>query len=267
MESLRKKARELLESGAVSMVVGFQEGSSNKVRALFARKPEDCNKLIWDNRCLQNLAVYIVKPEFKKLGKLAIVSRFAVLRNILQLVKENQITDENIVVLGISDDGKLLDLPDIKAVDAYVDTQSSDLTADEKAKLAKYESLSREERWKFWVDQFSKCIKCYACRSGCPLCYCAKCACECNQPQWIPVAPHALGNLEWHIIRTMHLAGRCINCGDCERACPVDIPLTLLYQKAGEEIFAHFGSRAGTSSSQDYSLSSFKTEDKEDFIR
>jgi len=42
--------------------------------------------------------------------------------------------------------------------------------------LEKIESLPEEERWKFWKEQLSKCIRCYACRSVCPMCYCDECA-------------------------------------------------------------------------------------------
>jgi len=35
--------------------------------------------------------------------------------------------------------------------------------------------------------------------------------------KWIPVASHELGNLDYHLMRAMHLAGRCVNCGECAR--------------------------------------------------
>ena len=41
--------------------------------------------------------------------------------------------------------------------------------------LDKLESLSGKERWEFWKEQLSKCIRCYACRSACPMCYCDEC--------------------------------------------------------------------------------------------
>jgi len=68
------------------------------------------------------------------------------------------------------------------------------------------------------------------------------------------------------LIRAMHLAGRCIGCGNCERACPVGIPLSLVTHKLGEEVFKNFGLRPGLSSQQEYALGSWKLEDKENFI-
>jgi len=67
-------------------------------------------------------------------------------------------------------------------------------------------------------------------------------------------------------MRAMHLAGRCINCGECARACPVEIPLNLLTYCLNDDIKAEFGSVSGTSAKLDSVLSSYKTTDKETFI-
>jgi ferredoxin len=267
MEELRKKARGLLESGTAKVVIGYSKGSGKRARAIFAKKPEQADKLILDDTCQQNLAVYLTKPEVKALGKAAIVAKPPVLRTILQLATENQIADGEVIVIGAGNDGTLADLPDFKAIEGFVASQPFELTAEEKAALEKLEKMSAEERWQFWQEQFSNCLKCYACRAACPMCYCANCLAGCNQPQWIPVAPHNIGNLEWHITRAMHLAGRCVNCGECSRACPVGIPLSLLNQKLAEEIFKNFKTRAGLSAKSEYAMGTFKPEDKENFIK
>ena len=59
------------------------------------------------------------------------------------------------------------------------------------------------------------------------------------------------------------MAGRCISCGECARACPVDIPLALLSIHLNDEVEAQFGERPGFRADFDYPLSSFKVEDKE----
>jgi len=266
-EEIRKQARELLESGASNVVIGYGNGSVKNVRPVFIRKPDEADRLIFDERCTQNLAVYLLKPEVKSFGKSAIIATIPVMRTINQLMAENQITENDVTVIGISKDNTILNLPNLKSVRSYISEIPFEFTQEEKEELRKIENLSREERWQFWEEKLSACIKCYACRANCPLCYCSSCIVECNQPQWIPVPSHKYGNMEWHIIRAMHLAGRCVNCGDCYRACPLDIPINLLTQKMTEEITRNFGITTDAENGPVYPLSTFKPDDKEDFIR
>jgi ferredoxin len=268
MEELRKKARELLDGEAVKVVIGYGPGSEpDRARAVFVRKPEQADSLIFDDRCQQNLAVYLTKPEIKVLGKPAIVATPAVLRSILQLAAENQIADGQIVALDVGANGQVSALSDFKTIEEAVATLPVGLSSQEKEAIAKVQAMSRAERWAFWVDQFSACLRCYACRAACPMCYCGRCAVECNQPQWIASVPHPSANLEWHLARAMHMTGRCINCGYCAKACPVGIPINLLGQMLTQEVEAEFGLHAGVSAKREYVLGTFKPEDKESFIR
>jgi len=268
MEELKRKVRELLKAGTVQCVIGYAAGSNEKTaRPVFVRKPEDAHSLIFDHRCTDNLAVYLLKPEVKGLGKLAVVATVPAARTVLQLASEFQLVDGQVLVLGAGADGKVAELANFEAIEKFAGEAPAGLSEQEKALLAKIEAMSLQERWAFWQSEFSRCIKCYACRQACPMCYCTKCIVEVNQPQWIPVAPHDEGNLEWHLVRAMHLAGRCINCGFCAKACPMAIPLNLLTQKLAEEAKAAFGAMAGASAKGEYALSMFKTDDKEGFIR
>ena len=49
----------------------------------------------------------------------------------------------------------------------------------------------------------------------------------------------------FHLIHALHLAGRCTECGECERACPMDIPLGMLKKKINMEMLELFGYTAG----------------------
>lgn len=266
MEALRNKARELLAAKTVQVVIGYGRGSGGGARALFVREAARAGELIFDASCLQNLAVYLMKPEVRRLGKAALVATPVVLRTLLQLAAENQLGNGSLLALAPSGE-EIVSLATLQAIEARVAEQDSDLSAAEKAELQTHEKLTLAERRRFWEEQFSRCLKCYACRAACPLCYCARCTVECNQPQWIPVPAHDLGNLEWNVMRAMHLAGRCVNCGDCRRACPVDIPLHLLNQKLIGEVAAAFGFRSGMAAKTDNAMSAFKPDDPEDFIR
>ncbi|MGB9619690.1 MAG: Coenzyme F420 hydrogenase/dehydrogenase, beta subunit C-terminal domain, partial [Armatimonadota bacterium] len=73
------------------------------------------------------------------------------------------------------------------------------------------------ERQKYWSEQFSKCIRCYACRQVCPNCYCEACFADRIEPRWTSRKAAPEENWMFHATRAMHLAGRCIQCGECER--------------------------------------------------
>lgn len=267
MESIRKKAKELLESKQVQVIIGYEKGTSNKSRAAFIKDPAQVDRLIYDEHCTQNLAVYLVKHEVKHLGKMAIVATIPVMRTINMLISEQQVAPENIVVLGISEDGKLLDFSDLTVMESYLQKANIAISAKDKEAIEKLKKMTLQEKFDYWSKALETCIKCYACRAACPLCYCTRCAVECNQPQWIPVQASANGNYEWHMLRAMHLTGRCVGCGECGRACPLDIPVHLLTMHMAEESKKMFGVESGLSMKMDSVLSTYKPEDKDNFIQ
>ena len=267
MNELIAKAKDLLSSKTVDVVIGYGKGSGNFARAEFIRKPEDADKLIYDETCIQNLATYVQKHEVKHLGKIAIVANNYTLRSLLVLASEFQFKDGDILALFINAENKLVEMPNFQSIEAHLATINPGLKPDEKEIVDRLEKMSLQERWDFWQKEFSKCFKCFACRSSCPMCYCTKCMTESNQPQWIPVAASDLGNMEWHIMRAMHLAGRCVNCGDCARACPMDIPLNLLTYNLIEGVQHDFEAIAGMKATAVSALSTFKPDDKETFIK
>ena len=109
----------------------------------------------------------------------------------------------------------------------------------------KLEAMTPEERAKYFEDNFSKCIRCFACVKSCPMCYCTTCFAIADKPQYLPRMVGLDENRMFHLGRAMHLAGRCVGCGACDRACPVDIPLRALNTKLACETKELFGCVAG----------------------
>jgi len=129
-----------------------------------------------------------------------------------------------------------------------------------------FEKLDSEARWKDMVESYSKCIRCYACRNVCPSCYCTECFVDQNDPQWIGKSPEITDTLIFHLGRNLHVAGRCVECGACERACPADIDLLKLNRKISKEILERFNFTAGLDINEKPAMASFCENEKQDFI-
>lgn len=102
------------------------------------------------------------------------------------------------------------------------------------------DDMSLAERYDYWSDQFSNCIKCYGCRDACPICYCESCLLEAERDylQSGEVPP----NIQFHLTRLAHVADSCVGCGQCSDACPMDIPLARLFSYANlklNDIFSY----------------------------
>jgi formate dehydrogenase subunit beta len=266
MNELISKVSGLLADKTIDVFIGYGKGSADRIRAIFPRNAEQASGLIFNANCTQNLAGYLLKHEVKHLGKPGLLANISALRSLMQLASEYQIKNGEVLVLFVNSDNSLTVFTEFKAIEEFLETINSGISPDEKTRIENLEAMSVTERWAFWNKEFEKCIKCYACRAACPMCYCHRCTTDVNQPQWIPVASHERGNLDYHLMRAMHLAGRCVNCGECANACPMDIPLNLLTYQLIEPIKAGFGAVAGMKADAMYALSTFKPDDKENFI-
>lgn len=94
------------------------------------------------------------------------------------------------------------------------------------------ENMSEDERFEFWQNELSKCIRCNACRNVCPACSCTKCVFDNNDSGVAGKAnADSIEEQLFHVIRAFHVTGRCTDCGECSRVCPQRIPLHLLNRK------------------------------------
>jgi ferredoxin len=296
-DAIRAKARELLQSGAVARVIGHARGTVPfRSHPHVATTPEAADALIHDVTCATNLAVYVNKPK----ERVAVIAKGCDARSLVTCLNEGQATRDQVVIIGVSCEGKLdeerllakLGLPvrQIKAVreegsDVVVEGPAGEVRiprdevvmvnctycrartpavcdeligdpvppreeADTYPDLAGLDAMTEAERADFWHAQFSKCIRCYACRNACPMCFCPECFVDEYHPQWaLHGGGQFRGNWMWNLGRAQHLAGRCSACGSCRRACPVAIPLMLLnrwLERAANEAFDHLAGMSET---------------------
>ena len=128
-----------------------------------------------------------------------------------------------------------------------------------------FEALSRSERVAYFKQEAERCIRCYACREACPMCYCEECFVDHNTPRWTESGTTPAGTHAWHIIRAFHQTGRCTSCGACERACPMDIQMTYLTDKLGKDMWDIYQFAAGMDDKTPPPFASFTMDDKKHF--
>lgn len=261
MSNLQETARSLYDDGKVRLIIGFEEGTSHP-RPFFCTSANDTTKLVLNKDCRNNIAVYLTKKELLGEGTVGVVATPKVLRSVLQLGRENQVIEGQFIFIAGEDASDVQILENVTAVQNYLDAHPSESNPEVEERLHQIESMSREDRWTFWKQELSKCIRCYACRAACPLCYCERCIVEVNCPQWIDSWAAPLSNMEWQINRVMHMAGRCTGCGACYEACPLDLPIHLLTKELSSEVTGDFGKEISGNV-----LSTFSPADKENFFK
>ncbi|MHA1278003.1 MAG: 4Fe-4S dicluster domain-containing protein [Candidatus Helarchaeota archaeon] len=152
--------------------------------------------------------------------------------------------------------------------DILVGGKTIDLVQDDilSAELAELEKKSPDERWAYFTDHLKDCIRCYACRQACPLCYCKDCFVDQTQPQWVGKANDISNIMFYHMIRALHMAGRCVECGACSRACPMSIDLRLITRKLQKIVKERYNFEAGLDLETPPPMGTHTMEDPEEFI-
>ena len=156
--------------------------------------------------------------------------------------------------------------PDPVLHDVIAGGPSVEENQDPFADIEAFDAMTPEERWTYLSKEVDKCIRCYACRNACPLCYCPECFVDASLPQWIGKSTDASDTMIFHPMRAYHLAGRCVSCGACERACPVGVDIRKLNRKLQKDVKDLFGYEAGLSLEEASPLATFRPDDPEHFI-
>jgi hypothetical protein len=164
---LRDISSKLLREGTVKIVIGY--GAHGPV---VVTRPEEADRLVWNNHCFSNLTTYLKRKEVKALGKAAVVVKPCDAKSLVVLEAESQLERKNVYVIGMACEGvgqpkcahctaRMPRFADVSLGAAAGPEPQSKSSPDRFAALM---ALNPEERFAFWSEEFDRCVKCYACR-------------------------------------------------------------------------------------------------------
>lgn len=310
-DKIREVAKRLLADGKVDVVIGYRAGTVPlKTAPYFARTPEEAENLVWDSNCRINLANFLPRRK----DKVAVAAKGCDARNIVNHILENQISREQVYIIGvpcegmiepdlvaeqetrpvleaIESDGKIVlkgkdfemalerasllrqncrtcvhrnpAVYDELAADPVTEQEGIDRYADLKDLLSKTDG----ERYEYYTDLVQNCIRCYACRDACPLCYCHVCFVDEAMPQWVGKSQNSADVMTYHLLRAFHCAGRCTDCGACEAACPMGIKVRQFTRLLEKDVQELYGYEAGLTLDKKPPLTVYLPDDPQDFIK
>lgn len=281
-DAVLARAKELLSNGTVNRVIGWEKGlfEDDQTPRIFTSVEELDKNFVYDEYSVATVSKYLIK-ETKKEGKILAFLKANDTYSFNQLVKEHRVNRENVYIVAVPSNseaqkGKIHVVYDeIMDSDGKITSKKEESQEDKEAfnkerfeMVSKLEAMTADERFAFWQNELSKCIRCNACRNVCPACTCEQCVFD-NPKSGIAqkAAADSFEEKMFHIIRAFHVAGRCTDCGECSRVCPQHIPLYLLnrkYIKDVDEIYGEY--QAGEDTETRAPLNTYKTDDVEPSI-
>ena len=127
-----------------------------------------------------------------------------------------------------------------KGIEIRGKVEGAMLKLGDKWRARYFEGLgSGKERLQKMMEDSSRCTKCYACIDNCPICYCVECSTK--KPYLVPPGVLPVPFM-FHLIRYAHVSDSCVNCGQCEENCPMEIANSLYMhalQTDMEKMFGH----------------------------
>lgn len=242
--SIKEKAKELLEKD-VDGVLAYRLVDGSHVPHLFTAS--DIGQMPEEYPAGERYPVGALVRRLQEADpglRLAVVVRGCDERMLIELAKQGQVDLGRVRTVGLACDEELAHScgcrePYPKEIEQGERVEGAPGTG----LMEKLDSMTADQRLAYWLGQFSSCVKCMGCRNVCPLCYCRECALD--KPELVARGEVPPAEPTFHLIRALDMAGRCIDCGLCEEACPMGIPLRTLYKKVGDLVDERYGYRPG----------------------
>lgn len=146
------------------------------------------------------------------------------------------------------------------------DSQEIVSVEDDYKDITEFESKTPDEKWNYIKELLKDCTRCYACREACPLCYCNLCFIDQNLPYWFGKTSDLSDIIVFHMIRALHVAGRCVGCGACSSVCPMGIDLNLITRKLEKVVKERFKFISGLNLETIPPMMTYTMDDKQEFM-
>ncbi len=241
-DSLRQAGAELLAE--VEGIVALRHAHGDVAPHLYATEEELDDLAVWPKYPLPETVRLLQAVDSE--ARLGVVCRACEERGLVEMAKRGQVHWDRLTLIGLACSPDEVQAcrcsqPAPSHAQVVVGEPSAPATADPVLEALPETAEERLAFWRYWTD---RCIKCYACRDACPQCFCQACALE--EDHWVERGRLPPPFPMFHLIKAVHMAGKCVACRECEMACPAEIPLTILYRMVNQDTEELFGYRPGS---------------------
>jgi hypothetical protein len=276
---IREIASRLFAEDKIDVFVGYRPtGFDDNQVPVLIRDAKDVPQLVFNEKSVFNLSNYL-KHEHTRNKRVGLIVKGCDSRSLNLLLTESQVKRDKLYVVGVACEGvtddagrKMQNCDECMVSDAVVYDELLGKGNQERrfivnADIQELAAKDLVERRAYFEEVFEACIRCNACRHSCPLCYCAKCCIDQETSTLYNGANTTSGAFHALMTWSLHLAGRCVDCRNCEKACPSHLPLHLLHKWNERVIYENFQEHlAGVHEGDRGAFYKYSMQDPDDFI-